>query len=1020
MATKALIDLEFLTNEILTTDLLYVVRGTGAGRDMKVLGDRVVPTVLTQNISGNIDLDNYFGDIVVVCTPSSAITVTSSNTPPAGRSVCVVNKSVIDDITFNGEIIPAEKVLIGISDGSNLNYTPLDLDLLPTIIVKNVSGTIDLDGYTKDIVIFSTPASAITISTLNSLPIGKRLTQVNKSTTYSVTFNGEEVPPGKILDMISDGAVFVYTSVSTISNADIIISTGRTLNNKNGYEVIDEDGKIDIPLGETYNVNGVPLSKTDIGLSAVTNHAQLKRAAGDFVSFDPKTTPVGADIFLIEDSGDSNNKKKVALSAITSAVAGAVVEDSITDGVTDKAPSENAVFDALAGKETAGAAAAVLASSLQKASNLSDVQSQSTSRTNLGLGTGDTPTFADTFSSVMNRSEETCGADTLVPTGIPVGERLKFKIAVTYSGPNVVVNITFVSPYTSFSYYINGKKYTVTDLTPYTNKTATAAEGVWYVYINNSNVFTLSQTPWVLAAPSVLLWNFSFNSSDNTITWVGYEKHASGRDLHTHPRHHALGAAYGAGLLASSYNGLNLVTLATNDDNNFGRNQFQISNGYFYDEDLKNSITHKDTAITAITPDTADTDWGGTSYQFLGFTALNSSTTAGTITFGSDHTLITGQAITVMTGDTTTVRGTFTVTAGGTDTSFDLTTVTGSNAFANGDAVVVGARIPIYYISAVSGSVYTWRKLAATDFMGMTGTASPAPYNSTTITNTQASFNDPAVTGGNPGSLVTANRYFPVWLIAGNLTSEPEFAIMGQGQSTNSNLATAMTESPFQFENLLGLGNLNIQEVVPHYRLMYLYNTGGTFTDCRVRLRAATFINVRVATASGTVLGINPSPVTSNQVLTDTTNFNGVLTSSEVNTQLALDRIDDYATTPAGVSFFTSTVTAGSNVFLTQAPKAFIISNVKIAVLGAPTVSGSVSVDVTYHATNPALMTTIFTQTASGRPTLSYDSNPLTDTSDPPGVTAIAAGGFIGINIEDLTVGTGVWSGLSVTIVGSQ
>lgn len=66
------------------------------------------------------------------------------------------------------------------------------------------------------------------------------------------------------------------------------------------------------------SVNGqtgsVVLDKTDIGLSNLSNDAQLKREDADFDSFTEKTTPVDADIVLIEDSEDSFSKKKVLLS----------------------------------------------------------------------------------------------------------------------------------------------------------------------------------------------------------------------------------------------------------------------------------------------------------------------------------------------------------------------------------------------------------------------------------------------------------------------------------------------------------------------------------------------------------------------------------------------------------------------------------------------------------------------------------------------------------------------------------
>lgn len=61
--------------------------------------------------------------------------------------------------------------------------------------------------------------------------------------------------------------------------------------------------------GRTDNPHSV--TKTQVSLGNVTNDAQLKRAAADFASFTEKTAPVDADLVLIEDSEDSNNKKKV-------------------------------------------------------------------------------------------------------------------------------------------------------------------------------------------------------------------------------------------------------------------------------------------------------------------------------------------------------------------------------------------------------------------------------------------------------------------------------------------------------------------------------------------------------------------------------------------------------------------------------------------------------------------------------------------------------------------------------------
>ena len=177
-------------------------------------------------------------------------------------------------------------------------------------------------------------------------------------------------------------------------------------------------------------------------------------------------------------------------------------------------------------------------------------------------------------------------------------------------------------------------------------------------------------------------------------------------------------------------------------------------------------------------------------------------------------------------------------------------------------------------------------------------------YNATTIPTGAAQFNNTA--GG--FSAITSTRYYPVYIVATNTTSEPVIAILGQGQSTNATLATALGESAFQFQNLLGLSNLGIQETVPFYRLSFQYSTAVGFNASRIRLVDATYINTRVATTSGTINNPVVSSLPATQITTDTTNFNGILTTSETTAQSALDRIDDYAA-PKANPVFTGSIT---------------------------------------------------------------------------------------------------------------
>lgn len=542
-----------------------------------------------------------------------------------------------------------------------------------------------------------------------------------------------------------------------------------------------------------------------------------------------------------------------------------------------------------------------------------DVDTSSFYHSDQAINTTDSPSFTDVTISSLNRNFVNYGLDTKLATGVPWSERGKFKVAITYSAPDIVATISFVGANTSFSYYINGKKFTVTagNISAYTIS-ATAAEGLWFLYIDKTTtdvatpVLVLTQIPWDIYSPDVLLWNFRYNSVTTNITWIGEERHTAGRDIFQHARNHAQGAVYNSGFIFNQYNGLTNLSGNTND--NFGRAQVQISSGSFFDEDIRNAIVHTDASIASTTA-APYTDWALTVEQFLGFTALATvGTNDTTIVFSTSHTLVTGQAVTVMQGNTTIVRGTTTISAGGTGTSFTVATVAG---MVSGDAIVIGARIPIFYIDSYVGGVYTWRRLnPTTDFLGVSGGAA---VDASTIASMTAQYNNP--TGG--WSNMTANRYYCVYLCATNMTSQPLIAIMGQSQSVGSNLTTTLSESGWSFNNLSGLAALAIQEIVPIYRLTFLYNTTGLFTNTHIKLVDATFINIRVSTSTGTVIGAaGPSP-TASTIPTDTSNFNNNLSAADDTVQKALDTLDDLVSGGSAGTTFTVAQTGHGFTVLT-------------------------------------------------------------------------------------------------------
>jgi len=90
---------------------------------------------------------------------------------------------------------------------------------------------------------------------------------------------------------------------------------------------------LDSHTGNTSNPHSV--TKTQVGLGNVTDDAQLKRSAGDINTFTTKATPVANDVFIIEDSADSYNKKKVLYSSISGGGGGPTLTANravITDG----------------------------------------------------------------------------------------------------------------------------------------------------------------------------------------------------------------------------------------------------------------------------------------------------------------------------------------------------------------------------------------------------------------------------------------------------------------------------------------------------------------------------------------------------------------------------------------------------------------------------------------------------------------------------------------------------------------
>lgn len=80
---------------------------------------------------------------------------------------------------------------------------------------------------------------------------------------------------------------------------------------QNSVMTVSDTGTVNIPTGQTYNINGTPLAKGDVGLGNVTNEAQIAKsigvAKGDLISFTGSGAPVRVAVgsnnqFMVADS----------------------------------------------------------------------------------------------------------------------------------------------------------------------------------------------------------------------------------------------------------------------------------------------------------------------------------------------------------------------------------------------------------------------------------------------------------------------------------------------------------------------------------------------------------------------------------------------------------------------------------------------------------------------------------------------------------------------------------------------
>lgn len=101
--------------------------------------------------------------------------------------------------------------------------------IIPAVVVQDTTGSIDLATFFGDVVVFSTPASAITITLSNNLTSGRKLTIINKSSTFNVLLAGGStsiIPNNGLINFVSDGSALFEVSGTNAQITDNLLING--------------------------------------------------------------------------------------------------------------------------------------------------------------------------------------------------------------------------------------------------------------------------------------------------------------------------------------------------------------------------------------------------------------------------------------------------------------------------------------------------------------------------------------------------------------------------------------------------------------------------------------------------------------------------------------------------------------------------------------------------------------------------------------------------------------------------
>lgn len=311
--------------------------------DSKVASQKAIKAYVDNGLSGKLDSSEK-GAASGLATLDSNQLIPIGQIPPAAleRLVIVANQAARFALTTaqaqNGDTVKQTDTgeMFFVKDDSKLDQSGGY-----EVYTAGAASSVAWGGVT------STPTTLSGYGITDAVPSSRTVN--GKALSSNISLDKTDVSLGNVDNVQQMPLSYLDTDNTLAANSDTKVPSQKAIKAYVGSSISaipapDLSSKVD----KTTTVNGyalssnVTLGKSDIGLGSVDNVQQLPMSYLDT----DNTLAANSDTKV-----PSQKAIKAYVASQSSSAASGVIEDQIVDGVTTKAPSQNAVFDALAGKQ---------------------------------------------------------------------------------------------------------------------------------------------------------------------------------------------------------------------------------------------------------------------------------------------------------------------------------------------------------------------------------------------------------------------------------------------------------------------------------------------------------------------------------------------------------------------------------------------------------------------------------------------------------------------------------------------